>query len=325
MRRREFITLAGGAAAVWPLAARTQEQPSVPTIGVLMPLTENDPAGRSRQAAFEAALKEGGYVRSENLAIDYRWVAAQYDQLPALAADLVRRQVAVIVTPGNSTTALAAKAATATIPIVFSTVGDPVGLGLVASLNRPGGNVTGASDLNGEFGAKRLGHLREMVPGIDLVGVLAGPNGAGPEAVLPDVESAARGLGLRTLARWIAVDSEIEPAFAAFAAQGAGAVLIIDSNIFTLARAQLIKLAERYALPAIYPSREYVDGGGLMSYAASLTEVYRLVGRYTGLILKGAKPAELPVQLPAKLELVINLKTAKGLGLTVPASMQEPR
>jgi putative tryptophan/tyrosine transport system substrate-binding protein len=317
MRRRDFITLLGGAGAAWPVAARAQQPVRVPTIGVLMPLTESDPEGRTRQAVFEAALKEAGYVKGQNLAIDYRWVAAQFDRLPALAGDLVRLQVDVIVTPGSSVAALAAKAATTTIPVVFSTSGDPVGQGLVASLNRPGGNLTGASYLNSEIGPKRLGLLREMVPGIDLVGVLV-PSGSPSGASVPDVETAAGEIGLRTLVRNVAAESEIAPAFADLAAQRAGAVVVINGNFFTLARAQIIKLAERYAIPAIYPSREYVEGGGLMSYAASLTEAYRLVGLYTGRILKGEKPADLPVQQSTRIELMINLKTAKALGLTVP-------
>jgi putative tryptophan/tyrosine transport system substrate-binding protein len=320
LRRREFITLVGGAAAGWPLAGRAQQLARVPTIGVLMPLTENDPEGRTRQAAFEAALKEAGYVKGQNLAIDYRWVAAQFDRLPALAGDLVRRQVDVIVTPGSSVAALAAKAATTTIPVVFSTSGDPVEQGLVTSLNSPGGNLTGASYLNSELGPKRLGLLREMVPGIDLVGVLV-PSGSPSGASVPGVETAAREIGLRTLVRNVVAESEIAPAFADLAAQRAGAVVVINGNFFTLARAQIIELAERYTIPAIYPSREYVEGGGLMSYAASLTEAYRLVGLYTGRILKGAKPTDLPVQQSTKIELVINLKTVKALGLAVPPSL----
>jgi putative ABC transport system substrate-binding protein len=318
MRRRDFIMLLGGAAAAWPLAARAQQPARNPTIGVLMPLTETDAESRTRRSVFEAALKDAGYVNGQNLAIDYRWVAAQYDRLPALAADLVRRQVDVIITPGNLLAALAAKAATTTIPIVFSMAGDPVGQGLVASLNRPGGNVTGASYLNSELGAKRLGLLREMVPGIDVIGVLVDPSTGSAEASARDVEAAASEIGLRRLVRKVAAENELEPALADLAAQRASALLVINGNLLTLLRAQIIKLAERYALPAIYPSREYVEGGGLMSYAASLTEAYRLVGLYTGRILKGEKPADLPVQQSTKIELMINLKTAKALGLTVP-------
>jgi putative ABC transport system substrate-binding protein len=318
MRRRDFVRLLCGAAAAWPLAALAQQAARVPTIGVLMPLTENDPESRTRRAAFEAALKEAGYVNGQNLTIDYRWVAAQYDRLPALAADLVRRQVDVIVTPGNLLAALAAKAATTTIPIVFSIAGDPIGQGLVASLNRPGGNVTGASYLNSELGAKRLGLLREMVPGVDRVGILVDPSTGSAEASARDVDAAAGELGLRSLAQKVTAQGEIERAFADLAAQRANALLVINGNLLTLARAQIIKLAERYALPAIYPSREYVEGGGLMSYAASLTEAYRLVGLYTGRILKGEKPADLPVQQSTKIELMINLKTARALGLAVP-------
>jgi putative ABC transport system substrate-binding protein len=320
MKRREFITLLGGATA-WPFAARAQQRARVPTIGVLMPLIEGDSEGRNRQAAFEAALKEAGYVNGDNLAIDYRWVATQFDRVPALAADLVRRQVNVIVTPGNAVAALAAKAATTAIPVVFSTGGDPVQLGLVASLNRPGGNVTGVSYLNNELGGKRLGLLRELLPRLELVGVLFNPAQAPAEASARDVETAASAIGLRTLVRRVAADREIEPAFAAIAAQRAGAVVIINNNLFTLERTQIIRFAERYAIPAIYPSREYVEGGGLMSYAASLTEAYRLVGLYTGRILKGEKPGDLPVQQSTKIQLMINLKTAKALGIEVPPTL----
>jgi putative ABC transport system substrate-binding protein len=321
MNRRDLITLLGSAAA-WPVAARAQQPAGVPIIGVLMPLTESDPVGRERQAAFEAALKEAGYIKGENLAIEYRWVAVQFDRLPALAAELVSRRVAAIVTPGNSVSALAAKAATTTIPVVFSTGGDPVALGLVASLNRPGGNVTGATYLNSELSAKRLDLLREMVPGIDLVGVLVNPlGGSASEASARDVETAGSKIGLRTLIRKVSAESEIEPAFADLAAQRTKAVLVINTNLFTLARAQIIKFAERYAIPAIYPSREYVEGGGLISYAASLTEAYRLVGLYTGRVLRGERPADLPVQQSTKIDLMINLKTAKTLSLTIPPSL----
>jgi putative ABC transport system substrate-binding protein len=321
LRRRQFITLLGGAATAWPRAARAQQVTSVARIGVLMPLTELDPEGQARQAAFETALKATGYVGGQNLAIEYRWVAAQYDRLPALAAELVRAQVAVIVTPGNSVAALAAKAATTTIPVVFSTAGDPVALGLVASLNRPGGNVTGASYLNAELGAKRLELLREIIPGIDLIAVLVDPTGGAAESAVRDVEVAARAMGQQILVLRVGNGEEIERAFATMAARQAGAVAIVSSNALTLARNQIVTLAARFGLPAIYPSREYVEAGGLMSYASSLTEAYRLVGIYTGRILKGEKPADLPVQQSTKVELFINLKTAKALRLTVPASL----
>jgi putative tryptophan/tyrosine transport system substrate-binding protein len=315
MRRRDFITLLGGAAA-WPVAARAQ-QPAVPVIGLLSGLPiESLP---SELASFRQGLQVSGYVEGRNVAIEIRSAEGQYERLPALAADLVSHKVNVIFAFAGAPSALAAKAATTTIPIVFVFGSDPVKLGLVASLNRRGGNVTGAIYLNSELGAKRLGLLREMIPGIDLVGVLVYPlGGSASTGSAHDVETAARETGLRTAIRNVTAESEIEPAFADLAAQRISAVIVINNNLFTLARAQIIKLAERYAIPAIYPSREYVEGGGLMSYAASLTEAYRLVGVYTGRMLRGEKPGDLPVQQSTKIELMINLKTAKALGLTVP-------
>jgi putative tryptophan/tyrosine transport system substrate-binding protein len=320
MRRREFLALLG-AATVWPLAARAQQQAGAPRIGVLMPLAQGDPEGQSRQAAFEAGLKEAGYVKGQNVAIEFRWVAAQYDRLPALAADLVRRKVAVIVTPGSAPAALAAQAATKTIPVVFSTNGDPVQMGLVASLNRPGGNMTGVSYLNNELGAKRLELLREMLHRVELVAVLVNPVSPASESNMRDVEAAARAIGQQIRILKINRGSDIEAAFAGLVEQRAGAVMIVASNVFTVNRDLLVQLAARHAIPAIYSSREYVEGGGLMSYAASLTDAYRLVGIYTGRILKGEKPADLPVQQSTKIDLVINLKTAKALGLDIPPAL----
>jgi ABC-type uncharacterized transport system substrate-binding protein len=320
MRRREFISLVGAAAA-WPRAARAQQAARVPRIGVLMPLGEADPEGRARQAAFEQGLKEAGYVKDQNVAIEFRWVAAQFDRLPALAADLVARQMAVIVTPGSAPAASAAKAATKTIPIVFSTNGDPVQMGLVASLNRPGGNVTGVSYLNNLLGAKQLELLRELVRSVDLVAVLVTPNSPAAESGVGDVEAAARAIGQRVQILKVDGGRDIEAAFAALAAQRAGAVLVLSSNVFSVNRDLLVKLAAQHAVPAIYGSREYVEGGGLMSYGASLTDAYRLVGIYTGRILKGEKPADLPVQQSTKIDFLINLKTAKALGLTFPPNL----
>jgi putative tryptophan/tyrosine transport system substrate-binding protein len=320
MRRRAFIAILGGAAA-WPLAARAQQSAGVPRIGVLMPLAQGDPEGQARQAAFEAGLKEAGFANGQNAAIEFNWVAAQYDRLPALAADLVRRQMTVIVTPGSAPAALAAQAATKTIPVVFSTNGDPVQMGLVASLNRPGGNMTGVSYLNNELGAKRLELLRELLHRVELVAVLVNPVSPASESNMRDVEAAARALGQQIRILKIDHGSDIAAAFAALVEQRAGAVMIVASNVFTVNRDLLVQLAARHAIPTIYSSREYVEGGGLMSYAASLTDAYRLVGNYTGRILKGEKPADLPVQQSTKIDLVINLKTAKALGLDIPPAL----
>jgi putative ABC transport system substrate-binding protein len=320
MKRRDFIAVIGGAAA-WPLAAGAQQASGVPRIGVLMPLAETDPAGQARQAAFEEGLKEAGYVKSQNVAIEFNWVAAQFDRLPALAADFVRRQMAVIVTPGSGPAALAAQAATKTIPIVFSTNGDPVQMGLVASLNRPGGNLTGVNYLNNELGAKRLELLREMVRGVEVVAVLVNPVSPASESSMRDVEAAARAIGQQVRILKVNRGSDIEAAFAALVEQRAGAILIIANNVFTVNRDLLVKLAAQHAVPAIYSSRDFVEGGGLMSYGASLTDAYRLVGAYTGRILKGERPADLPVQQSTKIDLVINLKTAKALGLDIPPSL----
>ena len=314
------MTLLGGA-AVWPVTARAQQAVGVPTIGVLMPLTETDSEGRVRQAAFLQGLKETGYVDGQNVMIQYRWAAAQYDQLPVLAADLVRRRVAVIVAPGSAPAALAVKAATKTIPIVFSTNGDPVKLGLVASLNRPGGNITGVSYLNSELGAKRLELLREMVRSVDLVAVLVNPASPAAESDMRDIEAAARAIGQKIRILRVNGSNEIEATFADLVEHRAGAVLVVSANVFTLGRDLLIKLAAQNVVPVIYTSRDYVEGGGLMSYGASLTDAYRLVGAYTGRILKGEKPTDLPVQQSTKIDLVLNLKTAKSLGLMVPPSL----
>jgi putative tryptophan/tyrosine transport system substrate-binding protein len=320
MKRRAFITLLGGA-ATWPVAARAQQSGSMRRIGVLMPLAETDPGGRARQAAFEAGLKETGYVKSQNVTIEFHWVAAQYDRLPALTADMVARQMAVIATPGSTPAAFVAKAATKTIPVVFSTTGDPVQMGLVAGLNRPGGNMTGVSYLNSELGAKRLELLREMVRGVDLVAVLANPASPAAESDMKDVEAAARAIGQKIRILKVSGSRDIEAAFATLVEERAGAVLVVSGNVFSVGRDLLTKLAAKYAVPAIYTSRDFVANGGLMSYGASLEDAYRLVGIYTGRILKGEKPADLPVQQSTKIDLVINLKTAKMLGLNIPPTL----
>jgi putative tryptophan/tyrosine transport system substrate-binding protein len=320
MRRRAFITLLGGAAS-WPLAARAQNQAPAPTIGVLMPLSEQDSGSQVRQAAFEAALKTSGFLKDRNLEIEYRWLAARPDQLSGFLADLLRRRVSVIVTPGNSATALAAKAATTTIPVVFSVAADPVQIGLVASLNRPGGNVTGVSYVNSEISAKRLELLREMVGNVSLVAVLASSSTPGTISGLREVEVAANALGQKIEVIEVADSRGIAEAFATFAAHRAGAVFVTTGNLFNLERSELARLAAKYGIPASYSIRDYVEVGGLMSYGASLTDSYRLAGLYTGRILKGDRPADLPVQQSSKFDLVINLKTAKALGLTVPSAL----
>jgi putative ABC transport system substrate-binding protein len=267
---------------------------------------------------FLRSLKESGYVDGQNVAIEYRWAEGQIDRLPALAVDLVRLRVAVIVATAD-VAALAAKAATSTIPIVFNAGADPVDLGLVASLNRPGANVTGNAALNVELGSKRLQLLRELVPHAAVFGVLADP--AFPPTMITDLQSAARTLGLQIVVVNARTDSELESAIATFPQQHVGAALVNPGNFFSRRTEQLAALAARYALPAIFPYREFVQAGGLMSYGGSLGYFYRQVGIYTGRILKGEKPADLPVQQITKIDLVINLNTAKALGLTIPETL----
>jgi putative ABC transport system substrate-binding protein len=313
MRRREFITLLGGAAA-WPLGARAQ-QPKLPVIGFLGP----GPVAPS--AAFRQGLSEAGYVEGRNVAFEYRGAEYQFDRLPALAADLVRRQVTVIFA-GAIRPALAAKAATATIPIVFFTNADPVQFGLVASLSRPGGNLTGVSVLGGEVGPKRLELLHEAVPAATLIGLLLNPTNPVTEAFLRDQQAAARILGLRLHALYASTERDIDAAFATLVQVRAGG-LAIGQDVFLNSRTeQVAALALRHAVPTIYQNREGAAAGGLMSYGGSRTEADRLAGVYTGRILKGDKPADLPVQQVTKVELVINMKTAKALGLTFPITLR---
>jgi putative ABC transport system substrate-binding protein len=314
MRRRQFIMLIGGAAA-WPFVARAQ----LPVIGFLNGQSPTSYA--SYVDAFRQALDAAGFVEGRNVTIEYRWAEGQYDRLPALATDLVRRSVAVLLATGTTRAALAAKSATATIPIVFTTAGDPVREGLVETLNRPGGNITGVSFQNTETGSKRLELLREIVPSATLVGYLINPANPNTDAEIADVLKAAPVLGRQVQAVNASSEREIDKAFATFVQQKVGAVIVGSDALFVAHRKQLAELAARYALPAIYVLPEEAAAGGLISYGASQTDAYRQAGVYTGLIPKGEKPADLPVMLPTKFELVINLKTAKALGLTIPPSL----
>jgi putative ABC transport system substrate-binding protein len=313
IKRRAFISLLGGAAA-WPLAARAQ-QPAMPVVGYL------DSQSRTFAdvvlPAFRRGLKDNGYVEGENVAIEYRWAENQMDRLPALAADLVRRGVALIVA-GAPPATLAAKAATTTIPIVFGVGDDPVKIGLVTSLARPGGNLTGINFFSSELAAKRMELLREMVPAAARVAVLGDPTFTLTEFQVRDVKTAARAMGLQIQVLDASTSHEINAAFASFVRERPDALYVGTGPFFVSRRVQLTHLATRHAVPAIYSGRQYTEAGGLMSYGASLTDAYRQMGVYTGRILKGAKPADLPVTQSTKFELVINAETARMLGLTVP-------
>jgi putative ABC transport system substrate-binding protein len=320
MKRRQFITLLGGAAGAWPLAARAQQPAKLPTIGVLHPSSLE--ALAERLGGFRQGLKDIGYVEGENVAIEYRYADNQLDRLPGLAADLVRRQVAVIAATGGPGSAFAAKEATTTIPIVFVVGDDPVRLGLVGSLARPGRNLTGINFFIVELAAKRLELLRELVPKADRVAVLVDPtNATTAESTLRDVEGAARAVGLQTQVFNVTTSREIDAAFASLMRERIDMLFVPGGAFFADRRVQLVLLATRHAIPAIYPFRGFAEAGGLMSYGASLTDAYRQLGVYAGRILKGAKPAELPVVQSTKFELVINAQAARVLGLTVPPSL----
>jgi putative ABC transport system substrate-binding protein len=317
LKRRQFITLLGGAAATWPLAARAQ-QPAMPVIGYLG--TGASGPLRRQVAAFHAGLKEAGFFEGQNVAVEYRWADGQYDRLPALAADLVRRQVAVMFVSSNDGVS-AAKQATAAIPIVFATGGDPVALGFVASLNRPGGNVTGIYFFTQGLQQKRLGLLHEMVPTATTIAVLINPNYSPAQNELRDAQAAADRLGLQLVVLRADTESDFAGAFSDLARQRPGALLVSASPFFFTRREQLVVLAARHAVPAIYEWREFVEVGGLMSYGTVLSEAYRQSGIYCGRVLKGEKPADLPVMQSSKFEFVINLSTAKALGIEVPPTL----
>jgi putative tryptophan/tyrosine transport system substrate-binding protein len=321
MRRRDFISIFAGAAAapslLWPLAARAQQSGPMPVIGFLGATSFDANAEHLR--AFRESLKEIGYVEGENVAIEYRWAEGQYDRLPALAGELVRRPVAVIASVEGATAAFVAKAATTTIPVVFVVSDDPVRLGLVASLARPGGNLTGVNFFSAELAAKRLELLRELVPAATRVAVLVNPADAtNTETTLRDVVPAARALGWQIQIHNASSSREIDAAFATFVREPPDALFIGSSPLFTSRRIQLVQLAARHAVPAIYVGRQFVEVGGLMSYGASLADAWRQCGAYVGRILKGAKPADLPFVQSSKFELAINAQTARMLGLSVP-------
>jgi putative tryptophan/tyrosine transport system substrate-binding protein len=318
MRRRELIFLLGGVAVTWPLAARAQQK-AMPVIGFLSGVSPGPYT--SFVAAFRQGLSETGYVEGQNVAIEYRWAEGHYDRLPALAADLVGRKVDVIASSGPPASTRAAKNATSTIPIVFIGDGDPVAAGLVASLARPGGNLTGISFIAVELAPKRLELVSELVPQAGVIALLVNPNNQAAESLIRAAQEAARATGVQLPVLKASTEAEIDAAFATLVQLHAGALVVGNDPIFNSQREQLVALASRHAVPAIYTRREFAASGGLISYGPSLTAGFRQTGIYAGKILKGAKPADLPVQQPTRFELVINLKTAKALGLTVPQAL----
>jgi putative ABC transport system substrate-binding protein len=318
MKRREFITLLGSAAAAWPLATRAQ-QPATPVIGYLG--AQSPAAFASRVRAFRQGLGETGYAEGRNVAIEFRWAEGQHNRLSALAADLVGRQVAVIVAPGGAPAALAAKSATTTIPIVFEMGADPIAMGLVGSLNRPGGNLTGVSSLNVEVTPKRLEILHELVPKAAAVAVLVNPTSPTADSQLINLQAAARALGLQLHVLHASTERDLDALFVTLLQLRAGGLVVASDGFFATHSEQLAALTVRHAVPAIHQSRDFSIAGGLMSYGGNFVESHRQAGVYTGRILKGEKPADLPVQLVTKVELFINLKAAKTLGVTVPLSL----
>ena len=312
MRRREFIMLLGGAAVAWPLAARAQQP--IPAVSLVYDATPSE--ATPFVAAFQRGLVEVGFVEGQNVAVEYRYAGSHYEQLPALVAEFVNRQIAVIV--GNTPVALAARKATSTIPIVFLTGTDPVKLGLVASFNRPGGNATGVSFLTVATETKRLGLLRELLPKATVIGALADPNFLTTAGQLKDLQDAAPTLGQEIRVVEASTESQLDSGFATLAQLRPHAVVVVGSPFFTGRRERLVALADHYRMPAMYSWREFPAAGGLISYGTSFTDAFRQAGVYSGRILKGEKPADLPVLMPTKFELVINLKTAKALGLEIP-------
>jgi putative ABC transport system substrate-binding protein len=318
MTRREFITLLGGAAVVWPLSARSQ-QPAMPVIGFLDPESLEPTA--HLVAAFRTGLSEIGYIEGRNVTIEFRWAYNDRDRLPDLATDLVRRRVTVIATPGGIAATLVAKAATATIPIVFMASGDPVQAGLAMSLSRPGGNTTGVSFMTGEIAAKQVGLMHELIPHFGRLAVLVNPKNPSAEPLTRDVQAAALTIGCQIEVFAANSNRDIDTVFPSLVQKRADGLLVSPDPLFTARRAQLLILATHHRLPAVYFDRVFTDIGGLMSYGANLAEQYRQVGIYVGRILKGERPSDLPVIRPTKFEFVINLQTARTLGLTVPATL----
>jgi putative ABC transport system substrate-binding protein len=318
MRRRDLIVLLGSAASIWPLCARAQQK-AMPVIGILAAASPDNAGAQRMLAAFREGLGETGYVEGQNVAIEYRWAEAHFDRLPGLAADFVARKVDVIVTEGGNVSVLAAKRATSTIPVVFHTNSDPVASGLVASLARPGGNLTGFS-LHG-LAAKRIELISELVPQAKAIAILVNPEDPETNNDITDAQQAARAKGVQLHVIKASSDSEIEPTFAILSQLQVGALVVVSSPLFSRRMVQLAALASSHAIPAIYGGGAYVKAGGLLSYGSDLAAAYRVKGIYAGKILKGAKPADLPVQQPTTFELVINLKTAKVLGLIVPQTL----
>ena len=318
IRRRDFITLLGGAAVAWPLAARAQ-QPAIPVVGFLHQGLPD--ANTKFVAGFRKGLSETGYVEGRNVTIEYRWAQGEIDRLPELAAELIRRGVTVIATPGSALAALAAKSATATIPVVFMTGQDPVQIGLVTSLNRPGGNVTGVGGMNVELGAKQLGLLNELRPGAVPVAVFINPGSPQNERVMTELQSAATAIGRQLEIVTVRTNRDINTAFTDAVQKRAGALLITGDQLFTGRIVQLATLAARHSMPAIYTIREFAEAGGLMSYGSNFADLYRQTGNYTGRVLKGEKPADLPIMQATKFEFLINLQTAEALGLEIPPTL----